>query len=205
MTTEAVDHNFAVLYTYILGATSCVLFLIFAAAIVHTCVGSKFKNLYVLFGLFLASNAAEILEAISLNFKIEHDPAAPRWSVLMYGISMGIVDLTYSTAHLLLAFKYRKVAYEVPKALEGEPITEEYRRTEKTKFRTMLTLCIVFPVLEVLCFALGFKVIETIISGIVVVVEITSGVIFLKSLVQIRRFYKERLSEEQISSWAMCL
>lgn len=93
----------------------------------------------------------------------------------------------------------------MPKALEGEPITEEYRRTEKTKFRTMLTLCIVFPVLEVLCFALGFKAIEKIISGIVVVIEITSGVIFLKSLVQIRRFYKERLSEEQISSWAMCL
>ena len=168
-------------------------------------MGSKFQNLYVLFGLFLVSNAAEIVEAISLNFKIKHDPGAPHWSLLTYGISMGIVDLTYSTAHLLLAFKYRKVAYEVPKALEGEPVTEEYRRTEKNKFMTMLTLCIVFPVLEVICFALDFKTIGMIFSLIVVAVEITSGVIFLKSLVQIRRFYKERLSEEQISSWAMCL
>ena len=67
---------------------------------------------------------------------------------VVFDLSTGLYDLTQCVSHLFLAFKYRRVAKEMPYAIEEVQVPEAEKRCDKVLFKVLLTLNIIFPVLE---------------------------------------------------------
>jgi hypothetical protein len=72
------------------------------------------------------------------------------------GTCSGISDLTFMTAHFLLAWKYKEVANVVPKVLK-KLVPQEKNKSQKMLFLVLLALNIAVPVAEIFAYS-GFHV-----------------------------------------------
>ena len=60
----------------------------------------------------------------------------------------GLYDLAQCISHLLLAFKYRRVAKEMPYTIYEVQLPEVEKRCDKVFFKVLLIFNIIFPALE---------------------------------------------------------
>ena len=74
---------------------------------------------------------------------------------VVYSLSGGLYDLTQCVVHLLLAFKYRRVAKEMPYAIEEVQLPEAEKRCDKVLFKVLLILNIIFPATETVLAIIG--------------------------------------------------
>jgi hypothetical protein len=140
--------------------TAVILLLLYSGVLWHTFRGSKFTFIYMLVTLLILVNVSLI--AVAIDIKRIFSIGGTFMEIVVLVLSTGLYDLTQCVSHLLLAFKYRRVAKEIPCAIEEVQLPEAEKRCEKVLFKVLLTLNIIFPVLEtVLLFIADKKLIQS--------------------------------------------
>jgi len=125
--------------------------------------------------------------------------------LLVYAFSSGLLDLTQCVSHLTLAFKYRRVAKEMPYAYIEVQLPEAEKRCDKVLFKLLLTINIIFPALEtLLIFLFGKDILQytipskalafflSCISVFIAMIQIVSGCFLVRGLTEIRSFISSR-------------
>ena len=128
-------------------STALILILLYFGVLWHTFKGSKFTFVYIVVTLLILSNISLIM--IVIDDKWSFTGQYTLMEAIVKAPSSGLNDLTQCVSHLLLAFKYRKVAKETPYTIEGVQLPEAEKRCDKILFKLLLTLNIIFPVLEI--------------------------------------------------------
>lgn len=121
--------------------------------------------------------------------------------------------------HYFLAMKYRMIARKIPAQFNGEPENPE-TKYDRTKYNVLLFFSVIGGPCKALANAFvriskqipGHKaesdfmdkVGNPILFNIVGVCQIVYGVILIRSVVRIRRFFKQRKDENYIYTAALC-
>ena len=105
--------------------------------------------------LLILANVSLIANAIAYKRALESEYTLTEAMVLE--LLGGLYDLTQCVSHLLLAFRYRRVAKEMPYAIEEVQVPEAEKRCDKVFFKVLLTLNIIFPVLETVILLIADK------------------------------------------------
>ncbi len=141
-------------------STAVILLLLYFGVLWHTFRGSKFTFFYMLVTWLIFTNFSLIANAIAYKRALESGYTLTEAMVLE--LSGGLYDLTQCVSHLLLAFRYRRVAKEMPYAIEEVQVPEAEKRCDKVLFKVLLTLNIVFPALDtVLYLIIDKKLVNT--------------------------------------------
>ncbi len=98
-------------------STAVILILLYSGVIWHTLRGSKFTFVYIIVTLLILANVSLIVMSIE-DKKFSSSGHLLLMDYVLYSLSSGLYDLTQCISHLLLAFKYRRVAKEMPYAIE---------------------------------------------------------------------------------------
>ena len=83
----------------------------------HTFRGSKFTFVYMIATLLLLANVSLLAIAFE-NKRVSSRDQVTNTEYWVVWLSSGLNDLAQCVSHLLLAFKYRRVAKEIPYAIE---------------------------------------------------------------------------------------
>jgi len=104
--------------------------------IAHAYKGSKFTFIYLISGLLLVSNIA--LAIAGIDFLLKGTDLTK-----IYVICIFVYNLTQSVSHLLLAYRYRRIAKECPYTFVEVHMPESEIRCDKIVFKLLLLLNIV--------------------------------------------------------------
>ena len=124
-----------------------ILLLLYSGVLWHTFRGSKFTFVYMLVTWLILTNVSLIASALAYKRYLSSGHLTITEAMVLE-LSGGLYDLTQCVSHLLLAFKYRRVAKEMPYAIEEVQVPEAEKRCDKVLFKVLLTLNIIFPALE---------------------------------------------------------
>ncbi len=127
-------------------STALILILLYSGVLWHTFRGSKFPFVYKLVTLLILTNVSQIA------IVIEERMLTSRQLTLMYAVVLsllsGLTGLTECVSYLLLAFKYRRIAKELPYAIEERQLPEAEKRCDEVLYKVLLILSIIFPTLS---------------------------------------------------------
>jgi hypothetical protein len=97
--------------------------------------------------LLILANVSLIVNEIE-NKRINASQQFILMEAVVIVLTIGLHDLTQCVSYLLLAFKYRRVAKEMPYAIEERQLPEAEKRCDKVLFKVLLILNIIFPALQ---------------------------------------------------------
>ncbi len=98
-------------------STAVILIPLYSGVLWHTFRGSKFTFIYMIATLLILANASLLVYAF-VNKGAYSRHQVTLMESLVIRLSVSLYDLTQCVSHLLLAFKYRRVAKEMPYAIE---------------------------------------------------------------------------------------
>jgi hypothetical protein len=93
-----------------------ILILLYSGVLWHTFRGSKFTFVYIIATLLILANFSLIVTVI--DDKWSFTGRFTTMDTVVSSLLNGLYGLTQCVSHLLLAFKYRQVAKEMPYAIE---------------------------------------------------------------------------------------
>jgi len=98
-------------------STAVILILLYSGVLWQTFRGNKFTFVYRIVTLLILANFSLIVSAID-NYRFSSSGQFKFMDYVVLILSGWLNDSTQCVSHLLLAFKYRRVAKEMPYAIE---------------------------------------------------------------------------------------
>lgn len=196
--------NFYLIFTLV---GSALLILGYLWTLIHTICGSKYKFVIELLIMLVLSNAGTIL-MVYTNFQLFAITDKSETFVWLLGLSIFVQDCMFCVSHLMLAHKYRGIAFTIPYLLERKrPPLEPM--CSILVYSILITLNILFPLLECMFLvpfnkqALVYDKQANIWLTIAVacvcistgVLQMITGVILVGSVFKIRAFFKLKKRE----------
>lgn len=188
-----------------------IMVLLYAAVLIRTLKGSKYRQVILNVSCLLAANGALIVFAVSYRYlvithknPVEPDSLAMVW---IFSVSNGVYDLLFCIVHWVLASSYRSISKEMPRIVQGSDVDHAARRRERIVFWVMMAANILFPVVEVVGFQgwnFQFFVelkqepdaywldISAVGQNAMWICQIISGFTLVQAIYRIRRFMSEQ-------------
>jgi len=131
--------------------TAAILILLYCGVLWHTFKGSKFTFVYTISTWLILTNIFLFVYVI-----LEHTVSSDSFMIILIAeLLIGLLFFSQNIAHLLLAFKYRRLAKEMPYNIEEVQLPETEKRCDRVLFKILFTLNTIIPALMTTFAVLG--------------------------------------------------
>lgn len=203
--------NIREVLSFVMMSTGSIMLFAYIVMTTHVYHGNKNAWLMTLIVLLFASQICVIVMGYSF-YALFTEKDETMLNIWLFGVSIGGYYTFFNIAHFLLAIKYSTIAKEVPKMLEkgDDFVPEEETKSEKVVYWTLFIFNIVSGVSYGLSLVpyykitlieteeevtIGLKVFRIFTTFWVRLMSVASGVILIRSVMQIRKFFAENEGE----------
>jgi hypothetical protein len=198
---------------YIEGAAVLAIIPVYIATLRHVKRGSGYKQIQLLIYMLIFSNVGALISLFGLYMKLvaqdSQNNGATSSDTLVWDlcISLGemVQDVLFLTSHWIIASKYARIGDEMPYIMSDKDWPEERKEAHERNYGLLLVLNALFPVGEGITAVFSnihancvseraFGVDEVLLiafDALDGVLTVLSGVVLIRAIFKIRKFYKE--------------